>query len=97
MLKELYDVSDQSLEDGFLPPEQGFQNEAGKYAYKAFDINRVNLYHLLQAGKILSLNILEWFNKADSGWGNKLEENPNYEEFIETWRAQNPKNERIFK
>jgi len=31
------------------------------------------------------------------GWGNKMEENPNYEEFIETWRAQNPKIERIIK
>ncbi|MFA7615501.1 MAG: DUF87 domain-containing protein [Weeksellaceae bacterium] len=31
------------------------------------------------------------------GWGNKMEENPNYEEFVETWRAQNPKIERIIK
>jgi energy-coupling factor transporter ATP-binding protein EcfA2 len=31
------------------------------------------------------------------GWGNKMEEAPNYEEFIETWRAQNPKIERIIK
>jgi energy-coupling factor transporter ATP-binding protein EcfA2 len=31
------------------------------------------------------------------GWGNKMEEDPNYEEFIETWRAQNPKIERIIK
>jgi hypothetical protein len=31
------------------------------------------------------------------GWGNKMEENPNYKEFIETWRAQNPKIKRIFK
>ncbi|MBP1646457.1 MAG: hypothetical protein H6Q16_2035 [Bacteroidetes bacterium] len=29
------------------------------------------------------------------GWGNKMEKDPNYEEFIETWRAQNPKIERI--
>lgn len=29
------------------------------------------------------------------GWGNNMEENPNYEEFIETWRSQNPKIERI--
>ena len=31
------------------------------------------------------------------GWGNKMEENPKYEEFIETWRAQNPKKDRIIK
>ena len=31
------------------------------------------------------------------GWGNKMEEIPNYEEVIETWRAQNPKIERIIK
>ncbi|RTY89527.1 DUF87 domain-containing protein [Flavobacterium sp. GSN2] len=31
------------------------------------------------------------------GWGNKMEETPNYEEVIETWRAQNPKIERIIK
>ena len=31
------------------------------------------------------------------GWGNKMEENPKYEEFIETWRAQNPKIDRIIK
>ena len=31
------------------------------------------------------------------GWGNKMEENPRYEEFIETWRAQNPKIDRIIK
>lgn len=44
------------------------------------------------------------FDEVDSenslrpgGWGNKMEENPNYEEFIETWRAQNPKIERIKK
>lgn len=29
------------------------------------------------------------------GWGNRMEENPNYEEFIETWRSQNPKINRI--
>jgi len=31
------------------------------------------------------------------GWGNKMEENPNYKEFIETWRAQNPKINKIIK
>lgn len=31
------------------------------------------------------------------GWGIKMEEDPNYKEFIETWRAQNPKIERIIK
>lgn len=31
------------------------------------------------------------------GWGNKMEENPKYEEFLETWRAQNPKIDRIIK
>jgi energy-coupling factor transporter ATP-binding protein EcfA2 len=31
------------------------------------------------------------------GWGNKMEDDPNYEEFVETWRAQNPKIKRIFK
>lgn len=29
------------------------------------------------------------------GWGNMMEKNPNYEEFIETWRAQNPKISKI--
>lgn len=29
------------------------------------------------------------------GWGIKMEENPNYEEFVETWRAQNPFIKRI--
>lgn len=29
------------------------------------------------------------------GWGNTMEENPNYEEFLETWRSQNPKIGRI--
>ncbi|WP_264564690.1 ATP-binding protein [Flavobacterium sp. N3904] len=29
------------------------------------------------------------------GWGNMMEKNPNYEEFIETWRAQNPKINKI--
>ena len=24
------------------------------------------------------------------GWGNKMEIEPNYKEFVETWRAQNP-------
>lgn len=31
------------------------------------------------------------------GWGNKMEEDPKYEEFIEAWRAQNPKIDRIVK
>lgn len=31
------------------------------------------------------------------GWGNKMEDDPNYEEFVETWRAQNPKIERLIK
>lgn len=31
------------------------------------------------------------------GWGNKMEEAPNYEEFVEAWRAQNPKIERVIK
>ncbi len=31
------------------------------------------------------------------GWGNKMEGNPNYEEVVETWRAQNPKIKRIIK
>lgn len=31
------------------------------------------------------------------GWGNKMEEDPNYKEFIETWRSQNPKIKRIIK
>lgn len=31
------------------------------------------------------------------GWGNKMEEDPKYEEFIEAWRAQNPKIDRIIK
>lgn len=31
------------------------------------------------------------------GWGIKMEENPNYEEFIETWRAQSPFIKRINK
>ena len=31
------------------------------------------------------------------GWGNKMEGSPNYEEFIETWRAQNPKIDKIIK
>jgi hypothetical protein len=31
------------------------------------------------------------------GWGNVMEENPNYEELIEAWRAQNPKIKRIIK
>jgi len=31
------------------------------------------------------------------GWGNKMEKNPEYKEVIETWRAQNPKIERIIK
>lgn len=31
------------------------------------------------------------------GWGNKMEESPNYEEFIEAWRSQNPKISKIIK
>ncbi|NMR36042.1 ATP-binding protein [Chryseobacterium aquaticum] len=31
------------------------------------------------------------------GWGIKMEENPNYEEFLETWRAQSPFVKRITK
>lgn len=31
------------------------------------------------------------------GWGIKREENPNYQEFLETWRAQNPFIKRILK
>lgn len=31
------------------------------------------------------------------GWGIPMEVNPNYEEFIETWRAQNPTIKRVFK
>jgi|GEM_PF-68575 len=30
-----------------------------------------------------------------SGWGNKMEENPNYEELLETWRAKNQVIKRI--
>lgn len=31
------------------------------------------------------------------GWGIKMEENPKYDELIETWRAQNPKIEKVKK
>ena len=31
------------------------------------------------------------------GWGIKMEDNPNYEEFLETWRAQSPFVKRIIK
>jgi len=31
------------------------------------------------------------------GWGNRMEEDPKYDEFVEAWRAQNPKINRIFK
>jgi hypothetical protein len=31
------------------------------------------------------------------GWGNKMEENPNYKEFVEAWRSQNPKISKIVK
>lgn len=31
------------------------------------------------------------------GWGIKMEDNPNYQEFIEAWRAQNPTVKRVFK
>lgn len=30
-------------------------------------------------------------SKKPGGWGNKMEINPNYNEFIATWRSQNPK------
>lgn len=29
------------------------------------------------------------------GWGIKMEDNPNYEELVETWRAQNPKIDKV--
>lgn len=31
------------------------------------------------------------------GWGNKMEINPNYKEFVEAWRSQNPKIKRVVK
>ncbi len=31
------------------------------------------------------------------GWGVKMEANPNYEELVETWRAQNPRIDKIIK
>jgi hypothetical protein len=31
------------------------------------------------------------------GWGNKMDNEPNYEEFVEAWRAQNPKIKRVIK
>jgi len=31
------------------------------------------------------------------GWGINMEVNPNYEELVETWRAQNPKIDRVYK
>ena len=31
------------------------------------------------------------------GWGNIMEKDPNYEELIEAWRAQNPRIKRIIK
>jgi len=31
------------------------------------------------------------------GWGIKMEENPKYEELVETWRSQNPKIEKVIK
>lgn len=31
------------------------------------------------------------------GWGNKMDPNPNFEEVVETWRAQNPKIDKILK
>ncbi|WP_167343105.1 ATP-binding protein [Nonlabens sp. SY33080] len=43
--------------------------------------------------------VFDEIDTADSlvpgGWGNQMEENPNYVEFIETWRSQNPKIKRI--
>jgi DNA helicase HerA-like ATPase len=32
---------------------------------------------------------------SPGGWGIKMEDNPNYEELVETWRAQNPRIEKI--
>ncbi|MGY1889302.1 ATPase [Pseudomonas jessenii] len=32
---------------------------------------------------------------APGGWGIKMEDSPNYEELLETWRAQNPRIEKI--
>ncbi len=44
------------------------------------------------------------FDEVDSsdsmrpgGWGNKMEDAPKYDEFVEAWRAQNPKIERVKK
>lgn len=32
---------------------------------------------------------------SPGGWGIKMEENPNYEELVETWRSQNPKIDKV--
>ncbi|PPA05184.1 ATPase [Pseudomonas sp. MWU12-2312b] len=32
---------------------------------------------------------------SPGGWGIKMEDNPNYEELVETWRAQNPRIDKI--
>ncbi|SCZ40649.1 MULTISPECIES: ATP-binding protein [Pseudomonas] len=32
---------------------------------------------------------------APGGWGIKMEDSPNYEELVETWRAQNPRIEKV--
>jgi tetratricopeptide (TPR) repeat protein len=45
--------------------EQGNWNVAGQFAYQAFESNKESIYHLNQVCRILSLNTLEWFNKAD--------------------------------
>lgn len=37
------------------------------------------------------------YSMHPGGWGIKSEENPNYEEFLETWRAQSPFIKRIIK
>ena len=37
------------------------------------------------------------FSTQPGGWGIKMEENPNYKEFLETWRSQNPFIKRIKK
>jgi DNA helicase HerA-like ATPase len=32
---------------------------------------------------------------SPGGWGIKMEDTPNYEELVETWRAQNPRIDKI--
>ena len=34
-------------------------------------------------------------SQSPGGWGIKMEVDPNYEEIVETWRAQNPRIDRI--